>query len=617
MSKVNDLLAELYSEASSEGNQEVIDSISHLMPLDRVLRTVTKNTDLNENWEKLIVREKYSNDELRGLFSEDFLNNPRSVEIIEKVMVKANHEAKTSIAVNLLSSGMTDSLLRTRESWSPDLVKEHLDHPGFSIKNAETFSIRVPHPGKWNRSTIQVFEILDIDMPDDYDPHNFHWRAKHNNHWWTPTRMNACDAWVGEIVDEIGVPTVTMNNGDPLIINSALALAFLNQQDVVAGKGQWHKDNFPTHLPVLATPAEAALLQEYGAIEITPIFEETFASKTLPHHGFQAAGGETSDHEVTKSLSLLSLETVEKVRLPSSDKVIVLIPAQILPSISMELRSVPKELLTAIRYHRPDYLYSMINDRTPTFRLDDCTSVHPDIYCRGLPMQYTQHGSLYQSLEIMPQLLSKPFLLDILNSPEEIAYTKNWIKESDGYNIDHRMMVHISELDGLSLEEQVSGYKNRLKKAAEKVGEIPALYFSGSLGFLKECARQRCYTGMKSTVRWANNNLTASERYKFQRVRAQLGCLPMNSKAKPSMTLNELLSTGVRSKDDSDIPAICGMIDRYSLDEVGQAAKTEAQVKFLLRHYDAEPLLPHVNNKIKTKIEKALARERIEADLGL
>lgn len=618
MSRIQNLLADLYSEASEEGNQEVIDAISHLAPLDKAVRAVDEYTDLDDNWEKLIIRESYSSEEISALFSKGFLSNPLSNEILEKAVVKAKDQSKTRIAVNMLSSGMTESLLRTKDHWNPDLVKEDLDYRGFSVKNYNAFQARVPHPGTWNRSTLKIFEMLDIDMPDDYDPEDTTWNRNRSENWWTPSRMDACDTWVGEIVDSIGVPTITMNNGNPAIINSALAIAFLSQHEANSKRSKWHQDNFPNYLPVLVTEADSDILEEYGALKIEPCFKNEFSdTTTLPHHGFKAISEAISEHEVAKSLSLLSLETVESFRSPDSDKSLVLIPSSMLNSMSMELRSIPEDLITAIRYHSPDYLYSMINEDVPVFYMDECTSVHPHLYFRGLPLMYMRNGRSKMTLDIVPQLIYSPIMIDMMNSPEEIEFTKQWFSDSLERLSNSNNMVRIFEKEDVTLTRQILDYKERINKAKEKFGEIPALYFVGSKQFLDQCAIHQCYTGLESHVRWRYEEESDYEKYFSRRTRAQLGCLQRKSKVKPEMTLPEIISTGTRSRDDNDIAEICGVIDRYPIEEVGQAVKTEAQANFLLKHYFHESLLPHVDKKITKKIEKALARKQIESDLGL
>lgn len=615
MSNVEDLLSQLWTAASQDGNEEILDAIAQFVNLEKILRGVNKNTEIDEKWEKIIIRKEYTSNELRALFSRDFLENSGSTRILEKIMTLATDKNKTTIAENMLTAGLTASLLKTIGHWNPEPVKSSLNYPKFSVKSFSAFTHRVPFPGEWDRSTMQVFEILDIDVPDDYDPGTDSWANRSDSGWWTESRMAACDAWVGQIVDQIGLPSIKMSEGTPCIIHSALAIAFMDEHERIQAKGVWHKENFPNYLPVVAKSVDADALIDIGAVRIDPVFNVKVNDVSYPHHGFKDKADKITDHEVAKALTLLSTKTVERFRFPTDDQELVLIPSNALSSLQMDLTSPPKELVTAIRYHRPDYLYSMLKGDDLLFRLSSCRQMHLAMYCRGLPLWNFNEFRYPKELDIFSYILTDHAHRAFINSKEEIAYINELAnKSSMSPNQPYSLIV---ENPHDPIEEQVSNYKKGLEEVSHRFKcNLPVKYI-GSIAFLSECAKQKCYSSGSSSVFSVNGYMTAHEQNTIRRLRANLGCLPINFKVSVETDLADLISTGVRMRDEGDISTIWGLIDRYPIEEVGQTASTEAQVRFLIKAYPPDQLLPHVDKKVRVKIEKELKRSKIESDLGL
>lgn len=623
-----ELLAELFDRAQKTGEQEILDAISPLVPVSKLLRKVNADTVLDESWEKILIRSNYDHKDsgIREFFGSNFLENPRAESIIEKAFIKADKKSQSAFAVNMVITGMSNLLLKHIDKWDRDAVRSFFFDTRYPVDSVRNFKSFILHPTEWDRDFLSILNHLDIDIPNDFEV-DASWKSKEKGSLssWSEVRMNSSDQWVGDILDKAGIPQLALSSEGVFIKNPDLVIGFIQERERIE-KGSYSDRVFPDFVPLISEGEAADIAAEIGAIEIKPIYSIVDNGVTIASHRFEAPGQELSSDDINKAMTFLSLDTISSLRDKNSKKRVFLVPVDIINSLPYEKKPFPRDLSAALRYHRPDYLHLKGDSLSSSF-LWESRHLHPEMYCRGYDQMVREVtnwggyenpkvGDTFIHLQFATSMMKKPWLVDHLTSDEEIKAVQTMFQYTINSS-DSRDKVVISD-NNKDPEGQAKALKTTMDKLKNRYGSLPAFSFSGRYAFLKACADANIYSGFNSTVVIKEDDQSDEFISDLNKIRLQtrLGSIRVHAKISPDMSPKEVLMAGTRMKSDTDIGTALGILDRLPLEEVCQLASTPAQAKFLAEHYNPIDVIKMLDKKLGKNIQ-AVKKHIFSNDLGM
>jgi hypothetical protein len=613
-SNTNVSLAKTFSHAISENRADVINAIGSLIPADRLIRELEESPHLfNEDWARHLLRDDYTNDDTRILFTGKLIAVQEYVDFLK---VAVNHvkveTTKFSMLLGMISSGLhkeadecleqlgdiTDFKLHVHDML--DLMK------GYNGRHTAVMG----NPTKFTRHSAHLFNRLDIDIPGDFDG-TYSSRMEFT---WSKSRFYAAVDYVSDIVSRngLGIPSAEIKpDGSLHLVNSALLKAHRNEWDRINALklGKWHEDNFPLYCPVITTKEHLPRLIDLGAVLVKPELSVEIecynGSLALPKHGFSAAeNGRLDEDDVNLSMSLLPYHTCSSLREAKSGQYAVLLPYNV--AIDTDQAIIPGELAIAMRSHRPDFIkskhYAQLHDLNRS-------GIDTRLYLRGMNIIYAQNNRL----SIFEQITEDRDLVAAFNSIEEMKYLRDYYSVSSSvihYNKNRLNMV----LDRtIPIDQAVVKLRSNHEFTISKLGYVPNLEFKGSVTELQAIASQNFRITEDSLVSILESGTRRSaQSVDESRLEAQLGALYMRSSMK-GLEPEDVLKKAVRISDENEIATACGILDRLGQLEVAKLAKTPAQIKFVMEHFD----LSDVVEKLPKNLQSKVSVKNLEEGLGL
>jgi hypothetical protein len=634
-SNSKDALTLLFELAEKEGRIEVISAISPFMKLSDLayqLDTIVRNFEdrgenldavFSEMWRQALTRPAYSSEEVGRLLSAKLLKIPGFIDFVENVALGADVDSKYEFIDKLCAGGHHDQALRLLKSLeSLDEIRfrmmDDLRHSTL-INKPMAMLHQLGHYGKWNRSTLKVFDMLGIDMPADADLSKIEGGPDNVENLWSMSRFAAQVDYVGDIMtnQDIPLPKLTHMNGKPFVKDATLGEAFSLGKSHASALGGWHQEHYPQYYPAIASSREVKDLVSQGAIELRVAHDQEIEGRNgkflAPVHAFESVGEKASDIEVRLSLSLLSNEHIAMLRetiAPDPDFTVVLVPDHFF----REKANVPDELALAIRYHRPEPL--KIRGQLSR-RISD--SLDTRLYLKGVPSAFLDVDRNYSrqlrelvKLKISTELHSDPEMLKFFNSPLE--------RERLG-DVFGKRQNHLEESQALSLRlfkpelspsENLGVLLDTMKTYRDALGDIQ-FRIVAPLSFLQYMANQKL--GFSEGVAYHVQNSTgyANSLADHPRLRASLGEQHQADLNSAGETPAEWVAKGVRTQDEKLKEIVAGLLDRLDIVEVAKLANTAPRMKFLASKFD----FIAVSDQLPPRFLDGYITNKLETDLGL
>lgn len=609
MSSIDDMAAKLFSDAVSAGRDDIVQALAYLIPIDQLMVTLSKDINMfNETWEKSLTRKTYSVPEIGSMCSGGVLKSNSYSEFIynlaktlpeDDVRFRFIDEALSQSEYEL-AERMVDSLSNTEGVI--DFISERRER---LIKRKICPFYLIGEPGKFTRQTARLFGKLDIDLPGKFSIENY------TSTIWGAGRFEMAVDYVSDVAKSygLGVPEAKLVDGEITIINSAIVKAFTDERKRIAIKnlGEWNEVNFPTHYPAITSAHVAEKLRSVGGISISPQFgekswNEKYATTNfvLKHNFISKDEGAMHEDDISLSMSLLSYEDCTKIRSKEFSKTVVLIPYD--AELVLDDSNVPEELNLAMRYHRPEILKS---NEGRLFNKLEKRKLSTKAYLRGFTSR------CHVNLEPLDEIAHSPKFYEAMNSDIEVEYIKNAMNEVKKRAGNSVGILYFMQDNKLSIQDNVSYILGLYDKVVSDHDLIPAVSIHGSEELMIKLSEARSSIGYNPLISFegsARNGYTEKQ----LRIKYRLGSMG-HDHSMLDLLPQELLIKGARSSRKDDIIQICGLLDRLPITELAELAKTPAQMKFVISHFELEPHIKELPRRFQT----AMSGKMLEDGLGL
>ncbi|MDT8924853.1 hypothetical protein RBE51_18875 [Pseudomonas taiwanensis] len=596
--------------------------------LDTVIRNREddgqKNHDevFSDVWRQALTRSQYSSKEVERLLSAKLCPLPGYLDFIEEVALKATPESRHHFIADLCSKGhhvQALTLLKSLDSLDEIRLMMHEDLRHYTRINKEMAFFRIMGNYRtWDRSTLQVLNLLGLDMPPSADLAGI---TGQDNTWglWSQSRFNAQVDYVGDILLErnIGIPKVTLAGELPLVKDATLGEAFALGQTYAASLGGWHLEHFPNYYPAVAAAADIKALELHGAIALRvsadQLVEGSNGRFMAPVHAFSSVSDKTSDVEVRLAMSLLANDQIAMLResiAPDPTMAVILVPSH----FPREKADVPAELALAVQYHRPEVLKirGQLSRRISS-------SLDTRLYLKGVPAAFFDINREFSSktrelakLDIGVELHSTPGLLKYFTGPlEREQLSQEFMKNEKRPEETKRLSVSTYD-HARSDDENLAVVLDLLKTYRETLGDIQ-FRIVAPLHFLEFMASQKL--GFTEEI---NYHIEGRQGYSnslgdHPRLRASLGERHEADLSALGDTPEAWVAKAVRSQDEKIKDIAAGLLDRMDIVEVARLATTAPRMKFLASKFDFVGVSEHLPKNV---LEMYISG-KLEQDLGL
>lgn len=624
MSKIEDKAADLFKQALNEGHQGYINALKFMIPvaslIDQLKYEVNNETAISDGWKDALTREKYDLLSARKLMDKGLMQNS-SYNNFAKYLVENVYDVDSChhMIHGMISSGYHEIAMDSINGL--DNANGFKEYFGNYIKNicqqsplyyfAET---GCDH--NLTESTLKLLDSLDLDIPNSFSANDYPSRKINSNYKpWNESRFRMNIEAVGRSLSENGikVPSAARIGAGPVVIsNPELVTSFVAEKTrIESSMGNWHKENFPNYVPVVAFDNAIDELLERGAVQLEPKITSEYATPlgeigTYPSHAFRSLTPQSgiSQIQISLAMSLLSHEHISDL-ISSVDKKVVLVPFEQIQALAVMPCSIPEDLRIAMRYHRPELL---ICDE---YFANGAANLSTRLYLRGAEV----YQSAYKRLDLYGDVGDEPSLINNFVTSVEISELRKKFEKKGAGNDSE--LVEIREKSYQTLEANIERTHQMIELIIEKLGAAPRIKFIGSPDYLKALA--------KTTIELFEPNAIDVERggddkwhrsYAGIRVGASLGSVGYSYDLL-EMSISELINKGARLKDNEDNRStkmkILGLLDRYPLEEIAKHIKTDNQFNYVRKNYDLMP----VAHALPKKFSLELAGESFSRDLGL
>lgn len=599
---VDSLAEKLLAMAIAEGRSEYVTALQNIVPAS-VTSTLTKLvadvSNFDETWKAKIFRNDYDNESIRLMFSDTLVVKKDWQDFLLEI-ASAVTEKNTQYAMfkNSMKSGLYDvaeAIVKKVDDiadlthWLSTTMSRYIQLKGTA------YQALTGKESQFSRSAARVLDLIGVEIQDD-----FNGTYESSNNIWSHTKFAAAVDWVSEIAS---APKVVLDKeGSPYISNSLIVQAFCEERLRVEAKGEWHSDTFPKLVPVLAEGAAADAMIKRGEIPLEPVFIAN-GTTDIPTHTFMAPGQSAED--IAKALTFMSYETIGMARDNLDLKIFLLEHKTSIPYTREP--KIPDDLRVAMKNHRPEFLSKSFTRNLLNF---EYCEVQTHAYLRGMEIQFSQNNSL----KIERHLLSDDRLLGALRSKAELDYLSSALTGAPSRAGDERRTNFIYGQVGQA-PSTVEAFIGAYKRLMGTIGHAPNAYFQAEESFLHELAEQFTkenipVSNYNST--WYSGNPTANAVTDSQnRLNTRLGVLSY-SKIR-DMTVDEAFTKAVRLKPGYEVNALCGLMDRISVEELASRAKTPAQRAFVITNFDVKKHYA----KMPKAIRMAIGGKILEEDLGM
>jgi hypothetical protein len=596
-------VADLFSEAIREGRNDIVAAVSPFVEISGLVECLSADKSIfSGTFKNGFLRKSYVGEDLRAM-SRDFLfkDVPGYHRFYEALGAESDMDdaSRTMLINNYLSHGRyhcaKDAIVKLSDPAAYfTQLKERLKSMRH-IGAEGTFAL-VGQPSGWTNDAISILVRAGIEIPDDHE----NYARTSQNYPWQRARMASQVNAVGDYQSANGLltpkvsgdrSTLSFSRGNELAEVFLLEYLRLNCEN---RRGGWNARNFPKYLPVLVDRNDHERLKVLGAIAISPKSHAIKSDGTsIIHHGFVSTSNQLSEADVAMSMTLLSREEVA-LHIKNEEECLMLIPAEALPEQALTLDD---KFPVVMRGHRPEIIQILLNGTDKQYSLFD-RECGTQLYLRGC---YLEKSHLNATVE-----LASDVLRDNMHKYFSTDAERQWLGDKVfkiGFNQgDEPIDVAISRFDA------------EYKMATDYYGAKPSIDISGSLDFLEALSwRMGGYTisgAYEVTDKGLDRPLrdTLCGQYgisKHHRLSARLGACPEKLANEFGRTPEELLTKGVRIKDDTAKEKIKGMLDRIDLVELAAIAKTDKQVEFLRDNFDFSSVYEKLPAKFRQKVGRA------------
>lgn len=606
---VDTLAAKLLAAAIKEGRTDYINAIQNLVPVKQALEELIEDpSQFDETWRARLSRSNYTNDEVRLLCTNAFLEKPDFVEFLVDVAAnKAEKSIQYALIGNIIKAG-----LYAEANTAVDAVEDIHDFKNwlstrsayFARLKKNAYFNTIAGEQKFSRIGAILFDRLDLEVPDEFDG-----QYSTKERQWSISKFDAVVDWVSELCPAPRVETDA--DGHLVVKQAALVKAFQEERQRVQTMGDWHQHVFPRFVPVIADEASAKAMLSRGEMILSPEYGHVGAlaeSKDYvrsPAHNFSSPTHPDIDLEVIASaMSLLSYEEITRLRSIGEKDRVFLIPHDTTLRIE-DSGTTPESLRIAMRYHRPEFLCSRY---TGNLREFSNSSIETRAYLRGAPVQSPHYGSLAVEWGV----LERPAFMRAFSSPQELSLLRELF--NPGAPDPQRARV-TQKNDGRSLDDEVSEAVATYKELTETLGYVPAVKFIGYQVFIQRVAeeftREKISISGNNEVFFVENKHRSAMNEGQRRLETRLGSVRWSPFR--DMSYEDLISKGTRLKGEADRWTICGILDRLGVVEVAKLAKTPAQRKFVIDNFDVQG---HYR-ELPTAFRMEIGGKMLEDDLGM
>lgn len=624
MSKIEDKAADLFKQALKEGHQGYINALKFMIPvanlIDQLKYEINNESPIPDGWKDALTRDTYDLLSARKLMDKGLMQNLSykdfAISLIEKT---SDVESLHHMIHGVISNGYHDIAMKSINSLeSPDGFKEYF---GEYIKNVcqkspLSYFSETGCNYSLTESTLKLLDNLDLDIPNTFSVNAYPSRRVDSDYKpWDESRFRMNIEAVGCSLSENGikVPIATrVGTGPVLISNPELVTSFVNEKSrIESSMGAWHKENFPSYVPMVASDNTIDELLDRGAVQLEPKITSEYTtplgeSGSYPSHAFRALTPQSaiSQNQIALAMSLLSLDHISDL-ISSVDKKIVLVPFEQIQALAVMPCSIPEDLRIAMRYHRPELLTG------DEYFANGAKYLSTRLYLRGAEV----YQSAYKKLDLYGDVGDEPSLIKNLVTQVEMDELHKKFKKK-GVSNDSEL-VEIREKNYQTLEANIERTHQMIDLITEKLGATPRIKFIGSPDYLKSLA--------KTTVKLVEPNAIDVEKgcddkwhrsYAGIRVAASLGSVGYSYDLL-EMSISELINKGARLKDNDDNRStkmkILGLLDRHPLEEIAKTIRTDNQFSYVRQNYDLTPVVHALSKKFSLQI----AGENFTRDLGL
>ena len=624
MSKIEDKAADLFKQALNEGHQGYINALKSMIPvaslIDQLKYEVNNEAQIPDGWKDALTRDAYDLLSSRKIMDKVLMQNTSyknfAISLIDKTVdVASRHH----MIHGLISSGNHDIAMRSIHNLeSENQFKEYFEKYIKEICKSSPLSYfsETGCNHSLTESTLKLLDYLDLDIPNTFSANSYPSKKIDSNYKpWNESRFRMNIEAVGCSLseNEIKIPSASRIGSGPIVISdSELVNSFVAERvRIESSMSDWHKENFPSHVPIIASGNTIDELLDRGAVQVEPKITSEYTtplgdSGTYPSHAFRASApqSEASQNQITLAMSLLSLDHISDLML-SADKKIVLVPFEQIQALAVMPCSIPEDLRISMRYHRPELLIA------DEYFANGATNLSTRLYLRGTEV----YQSAYRRLDLYGDIGDEPSLIKNFVTPFEIDGLHKKF-EKKGVNTESEL-VEIHEKSYRTLEANIERTHQVIDVITEQLGATPRIKFIGSPDYLKSLA--------KTNIKLVEPNAIDVEKggddkwhrsYAGIRVGASLGSVGYSYDLL-RMSISELVNKGARLKDNDDNKTtkmkILGLLDRHPLEEIARHIKTDNQFNYVKQNYNLMP----VASALPKKFSLQVAGENFSRDLGL
>lgn len=624
MSKIEDKAAELFKQALNEGHQGYINALKSMIPvaslIDQLKYEVNNETQITDGWKDALTRDAYDLLSARKIMDKVLMQNPSykdfAISLVERTVdISSRHH----MIHGLISNGNHDIAIKSIHNL--ERTEQFKEYFGTYIRkicqhSPLAYFAETGCDHSLTESTLKLLDYLDLDIPSTFSANSYPSKKTDSNFKpWDESRFRMNIEAVGRSLSQnkIKVPSASRVGAGPIVIsNSELVNSFVAERvRIESDMSNWHKENFPSHVPVLASSTTIDELLARGAVQVEPKISSEYTTPlgdrgTYPSHAFHASAPqlEVSQNQITLAMSLLSLEQISEL-ISSVDKNIVLVPFEQIQALAVIPCIIPEDLRISMRYHRPELLTA------DEYFANGAANLSTRLYLRGTEV----YQSAYRRLDLYGDIGDEPSLIKNFVTPYEVDGLRKKF-EKKGVSNDSEL-VEIHEKSYQTLEANIERTHQMIDVITEKLGATPRFKFIGSPDYLKSLA--------KATIKLVEPNAIDVKRgdddkwhrsYAGIRVGATLGAVGYSYDLL-EMSISELINKGARLKDNDDNKTtkmkILGLLDRHPLEEVAKHIKTDNQFNYVKQNYDLTP----VAHALQKKFSLQVAGEKFSRDLGL
>lgn len=612
-------VALLFANALKENRLDITDALTPFLSIDGLVNYLYDNPEkgYTEQIAKSLIKHSYSKEEV-NLMGRHYLIDIREYER-DYLKFGSNKNIDESSRVlfirNYMSMGYYKAAtegIATLDEPQVFIDSINTDINKMSARNNEFAFAFVGEPQKWDSYAIDIFNKIGFTIGDGLK----HFYPK-NDALWSSSRFEEQVNGLGDYLKSIshGTPEAKLD-GSRLSFSSGelLAEAFrrehaeLNSDERAGG---WNCKNFPQYLPVIASDEVRAAIESMGGVHVVADThgENEDGNKYIGHR-FLPDGDQISNTDVAMAMTLLPLTEISRL-LEMSDKNIMLVPAYAIQPSRVE---VSNELANKMLWHRPEVIRIASNDENRLSHNLCQFGLSPMLYLRGADV-FSERG--YGKLDMRP---GKNF-----NKMETLRHFSTEYEKEMGR--EKWCELHFVQ-SGDDVNAEKERFYKEIAEVTEYFGKEPEANIVLRYPLFESLALDdrkfkvgNIYEFNESKAENYISRSICSSKYisKYPRLSARIGADPVSNAEFFGEKLSDIIAKAVRIKPDNEMmPIAMGLLDRYDVNDVISAARTDRQIDFVIDALDLNSgsvdlsSKSDIDPKIKRKIAKRMVSDSME-----